>query len=218
MSYTISDGRTNINGNVNVNATLEYAYDNTPVTTGTVTINAEVATHWSGGVWSIVESRASVQLVTYDSVTCTGNSHEITDVNQNSQSTQVIWDQITVRGYEVTDSRDNVGDIITVTVELEYEYDDSDVVDGTVWVNTVLFTYTGSLGKWSADRMQSIVTDEAFDLVVVSGNLFSITDVNQNGQSQTIIWDRIQVLTTAANDTRVSTGAYSEIRVTLGML
>ncbi|MHA1958114.1 MAG: hypothetical protein ACW968_14425, partial [Candidatus Thorarchaeota archaeon] len=144
MSYTVSDGRMNINGNVNVNVTLEYAYDNTPVTTGTVTINAEVATHWSGGVWSIVESRASVQLVTYDTVTCTGNSHEITDVNQNSQSTQVIWDQITVRGYEVT--------------------------DGTVTVNSVSFTYTGSLGKWYADRMQVIVTDEAFDSVVISGN------------------------------------------------
>ncbi|MHA1905250.1 MAG: hypothetical protein ACW977_14955, partial [Candidatus Thorarchaeota archaeon] len=215
MSYTVSDGRMNINGNVNVNVTLEYAYDNTPVTTGTVTINAEVATHWSGGVWSIVESRASVQLVTYDTVTCTGNSHEITDVNQNSQSTQVIWDQITVRGYEVTDSRDNVGDTITVTVELEYEYDDSDVVDGTVTVNSVSFTYTGSLGKWYADRMQVIVTDEAFDSVVISGNSFGITNVNQNGQSQTIIWDRIQVLTTSANDTRLSTGAYSEIRVTL---
>jgi hypothetical protein len=214
-SYSVSDGRTNINGNVNVDVALEYEYDDAPVTDGTVSINGNGANHQSGGVWRIVESRASVQLVTYDTVTCSTNSHGIIDVNQNSQSIQVIWDQITVRGYEVTDSRDNVGDTITVTVELEYEYDDSDVVDGTVTVSSVSFTYTGSLGKWSTDRMQSIVTDETFDSVVVSVNAFGITDVNQNGQSQTIIWDRIQVLTTLANDTRLNIGAYSEIRVTL---
>ena len=215
VSYSVSDGRTNINGNVDVDVTLEYAYDNSPVTLGTVTINTISATHQSGGVWRIVESRAGIQLVTYDTVVCADNSHGITDVNQNSQSVDVIWDQITVRGYEVTDSRDNVGDTITVTVELEFEYDDTDVTTGTVTINTVSFTYTGSLGKWSADRVQFTVTDETFDSVVVSGNAFNITDVFQTGQSQTIIWDRIQVLTTAANDTRLNTGTYSQIRVTL---
>ncbi|MHA2198225.1 MAG: hypothetical protein ACXABN_00005 [Candidatus Thorarchaeota archaeon] len=214
-TYSISNGRTNINGNVDVDVTLEYEYDDSPVINGNVFINGNSAVHQGGGIWRIVESRATVQLVTYDTVTCSANSHGITDVNQNSQSTQVIWDQITVRGYEVSDPRDNVGNTITVTVELEYEYDDSDVADGTVTINSVSFTYTGSLGKWSADRMQATVTDETFDSVVVAGNSFGITAVNQNGQSQTIIWDRIQVLTTAANDTRLSTGAYSEIRVTL---
>lgn len=214
-SYSVSDGRTNINGNVDIDVTLEYEYDDSPVINGSVWINGIGATHQAGGVWRIVESKASVQLATYDAVTCSGNTPGITDVNQNSQSTQVIWDQITVRGYEVSDPRDNVGDTITVTVELEFEYDDTDVVTGTVTVNSVSFTYTGSLGKWSADRVQAIVTDETFDSVVVSGNPFNITDVNQNGQSQKIIWDRIRVTTTWANDTRLSTSAYSQIRVTL---
>ncbi|TET06654.1 MAG: hypothetical protein E3J86_14760 [Candidatus Thorarchaeota archaeon] len=214
-SYSVSNGRTNITGNVDIDVTIEYEYDDTPVLDGTVTINGNVAAPQGGGVWRITDSKAIIQLVTYDNVTCSVNSNGITNVNQNSQSTQVIWDQITVRGYEVSDPRDNVGDTITITVELEYEYDDSDVVDGSVTVNFVSFTYTGSLGMWSAVRQQFIVTDETFNSVVVSGNLYGITDVNQNTQSQTIIWDRIRVFTTLANDTRLDTGAYSQIWVTL---
>ncbi|KXH77043.1 MAG: hypothetical protein AM326_01890 [Candidatus Thorarchaeota archaeon SMTZ-45] len=214
-SYTVIDSRVDLDDSVNIDVLIEYEYDDTPVTDGSVSINGVSATPQGSGTWRIVQFRSSVQGVTYDTVTCSGNSEGITSVNQNGQSQIVIWDQITVRGYEVSDSRDNVGDTITVTIELEYAYDDSDVEDGTVTVNSILFTYTGSLGKWSANRIQAIVTDETFDTVVVSGNSFGITDVNQNGQSQTIIWDRIQVLTTAANDTRLNIGAYCQIQVTL---
>jgi hypothetical protein len=205
----------NLDDSVNIDVTIEYEYDDSPVLDGTVTINGNSAAPQGSGVWRIAQSRSSVQGVTYNTVACSGNTEGISSVNQNGQSQLVIWDQITVRGYEVSDPRDNVGDTITVTVELEYEYDDADVIDGTVTVDSVSFTYTGSLGKWSANRMQSSVTSETFNSVVVSGNGFEISDVNQNGQSQTIIWDRVQVLTALANDTRVDVGSYCEIRVTL---
>ena len=90
--------------------------------------------------------------VTYDSVTCSGNAHEISTVYQNGQSTMIIWDQITVRSYSASDLRNNVGSTITVYITLEYEYDDSDVTDGFVIVNSIPFTYTGANGEWFADR------------------------------------------------------------------
>jgi len=214
-SYSVSDSRVNINDTVNIDLIIEYEYDDSRVTTGTVTINGYSATHQSLGVWRITQSRSSVQGVLYNSVLCSGNSYGITSVNQNSQSQLVIWDQITVRGYLVTDDRDNVGDTIVITVELEYEYDDSDVTTGSVTVNSISFTYTGSLGRWSASRMQSDVTDETYDSVVVAGNAYGITEVNQNSESQVIIWDRIQVFTTTVNDARINTGSSAEIRVTL---
>jgi hypothetical protein len=214
-SYSVSDSRVNIDDSVDIDVVLEYEYDDTKVTTGSVTINGYSATHQGLGVWRITQSRSSVQGVLYNMVACSGNSYGITNVNQNSKNQLVIWDQITVRGYTVTDARDDVGDTIIVTVELEYEYDDSDVATGTVTVNSVAFTYTGSLGKWSASRMQSFVTSETYDTVVVLGNIYGITSVNQNSMSQVIIWDRIQVLTTTVDDSRVGTGSSVEIRVTL---
>ena len=214
-SYSTSDARVNLDDSVNIDVTLEYEYDDTPVTDGAVSINGNSATHQGGGVWRITQSQSTVQGVNYNFVVCSGNTEGITSVDQNGQSLFVIWDQITVRGYEVTDARDNVGATITITVELEYEYDDSDVTSGAVTVNSESFTYTGSQGKWSAGISQSSVTALTFDSVVVSGNTHGITDVNQNSQSQTVIWDQIQVLTTLSNDTRLDVSTYCQIWVTL---
>ncbi|MGY5872262.1 MAG: hypothetical protein RTV72_08465 [Candidatus Thorarchaeota archaeon] len=213
--YVASDNRVNLDDSVSINVTLEYEFDDSDVEDGTVTINGNVASYEGNGVWSISQSRSSVLGVTYDSVACFGNTHGISNVNQNGQSQLVIWDQITVRGYEVSDLRDNVGDPITITVELEFEYDDSDVTDASVTINSLSFTYTGSLGKWSASRIQASVGNETFAVVLVSDNTHGISDVNQNGQSQTVIWDRIQVLTTLVDDGRINTDSSCEIRVTL---
>ena len=214
-SYSVSDDRVNIGDSVNIDVFLQYEYDDTNVTDGSVIINGNPALWQADGVWRISQSRSSVQDVTFDTVACSSNNNGIINVNQNSQSQLVIWDQITVRGYEVSDARDNVGDTITVTVELEYEFDDSDVTDGSITINSVIFTYTGSLGKWSTSRMQGTVGDETFGTVTASGNTYEITDVFQNGQSQTIIWDRIQVLTTLVDDGRINTDSFCEIWVTL---
>jgi hypothetical protein len=213
-SYSVSDGRVNINDDVDINVTIEYEYDDTPVTLGTVTINAIVATHLGGGVWNITDSKPTIQLVTYDTVVCSGNSHGITDVNQNSQSSQVIWDRITVRSYTVTDSRVNVDAAENIDVLIQYEYDDTGVTDGSVTINALSATHIGA-GVWRITDSKSNVQSFTYNTVVCSGNTFGITDVNQNGQTQTIIWDRIQVITTVANDTRIDIGTFCEIRVTL---
>ncbi|MGY5861905.1 MAG: hypothetical protein RTU09_05985, partial [Candidatus Thorarchaeota archaeon] len=215
LSYTVNDNRVNLSTSISIDVTIQYEYDSSAVVDGTVTINLVSATHQGSGVWRIVELYGSVQGQTYNSISCSGNILGISIVNQNGQSQLVIWDQITARSYEVSDARDNIGDTITVTVELEYEYDDTDVTDGTVTINSVAFTYTGSLGKWSADRSQSTVMDETYDTVLTTGNTHGITIVDQNGQSQVIVWDRIQVLTTTANDDRLGVGSSCEIRVTL---
>ncbi len=215
LSYTADDERTNINEYVNIDVGIEYAYDNSAVDDGVVVINAVTAVYQGAGIWRINVSKSTVQHFDYESVACSGNTYGISSVNQNGQSQTIIWDQIVVRGYSVTDTRDNVNDIITVTVELEYKYDGADVVDGTVTVNSIPFNYSGTFGEWSADRSQSTVMDETYDTVTVSNNAYGITTVDQNAESQTIIWDRIQVLTTTIDDTRLNVGANCEVHVTL---
>jgi len=202
LSYTADDERVNINDLVNIDVTIEYAYDNTAVDDGVVVINAITAVYRGSGIWRINASKSTVQHVDYDTVTCSGNTHGISSVNQNGQSQRVVWDQIIVRGYSVTDSRDNVNDIITVTVELEYKYDSADVVDGTVTINSISFDYTGVLGEWFTDRNRSVVMAETYDSAAVLGNSYGISAVDQNGQSQTIIWDQIIVRGYSVTDSR----------------
>jgi len=136
-SYSITDNRVNIDDVVNLDVALEYEYDNTPVVDGVVTINLESASHTVGGVWRISVSKSTVQGVTYDTVACSGNSFGISEVNHNFQSQLIIWDQITVRSYTVLDNRVNIDDSVNIDVFLQYEYDDTNVTDGSVTINTI---------------------------------------------------------------------------------
>ena len=213
--YSVLDNRVDINSNVLVDVTLEYEYDDSDVTDGTVTVNGLGATHMGFGVWRVTDTEANVVSNLYNTVMCSGNLHGITGVNQNGQTQLVIWDRVTVRGYSASDTRNNVGSLITVYVILEYEYDDSDVTDGTVTVNGVILTYTGSNGQWSANRVQAAVSSETYDSVVVSGNSQGITSVDQNTQSVTVIWDRVQVQSFSVSDPRVNIGDNVNIDVTL---
>jgi len=214
LSYQVLDARVDINNVVDVDVALEYKFDNTDVTDGSVTINGNVAVYQGAGVWRISVSESTVTSNFYNSAVCSGNIHGITTVDQNGQSNTIIWDQITVRSLTASDNRDNVGLTITVSITLEYEFDDSDVTDGFVIVNSILFTYTGSNGVWFADRSQSTATAETYDTAVTSGNTHAITEVNQNGMSTTIIWDRILILSTVVDDSRLNTDDTARIMVT----
>ena len=81
-------------------------------------------------------------------------------------------------------------------------------------MNAVLFTYTGANGIWSTDRTRGIVTSETYDSVIVAGNAYGIDTIDHGGQSLTIIWDRIRILTTSVDDSRLSTGSTARIMVT----
>ena len=213
--YSVADSRVNLGTGVNVDVALEYEYDDSPVTDGAVAINGLSASHIGSGVWRVTDTEIIVISNVYNAVVCSGNSYGITNVNQNGQMQEVIWDQVTVRSYSASDTRDNVGDSIIVYVVLEYEYDDSDVINGIVVVDGVTFTYTGSSGQWSATRIQAAVTWETYDSVTVSGNTHGITSVNQNAQAIIIIWDRVQVQSYLVSDSRVNVGDSVTVDVTL---
>jgi hypothetical protein len=213
-SYTVLDVRVNVDDSVAIDVTIEYEFDNTDVADGTVMVNGTIAAYRGAGVWRVTVSESIVVANLYNYVTTSGNAHGITDVDQNGQSQLVIWDQVVVRSLTALDDRDDVGSTIRVLITLEYEYDDADVTDGLVIVNTVLFSYTGANGEWYADRTQSSVTSETYDSTVVSGNNHDISVVDQNGASQTIIWDRIRILTTTVDDARLNIDDTARIMVT----
>ncbi|MHA2027676.1 MAG: hypothetical protein ACW98U_17415, partial [Candidatus Thorarchaeota archaeon] len=174
VSYSVIDDRVDVDTSVNIDVTLVYAYDSAAVTIGSVTVNAISATHQGGGVWRFSDTKATVQGITYNLVAASGNTHGITVVDQNSQTQEVIWDQITVLSYSVLDDRVNLDDSVTINVTLEYASDNTDVADGVVTINLLLATYQGN-GVWQITTSRSSVQDVTFNSTVCSGNTHGIT-------------------------------------------
>jgi len=176
-----------------LHVTLEYAYDGSYVVDGAVTVNGISATY-SGtiGVWDLGEVRLTVQLFTYNNVVVSGNAYGISAIDQNGESQNQIWDRVQVQSYAVDDSRANINDDISINMTLVYDYDDSPVTDGGVTVNDISAVHLG-LGVWRIIENKVTVQSVTYDTVACSGNLYGISQIDQNGQSQSVIWDEIVV-------------------------
>ncbi|GAG86665.1 unnamed protein product, partial [marine sediment metagenome] len=202
-SYSTTDTRTNVSDTVDIDVLLEYEFDDSYVDDGTVQINSILAIYQGSGIWRISESQSSVQSITYDTVSCLDNSFNITNVNQNSQSEEIIWDRILVTSYDVVDDHVNIDDVVNIDVTLTYEYDSVSVVDGAVTINGVTAAHLGA-GVWRIVQTRASIQSVTYNSVVCSGNLNDIAVVNQNSLSQEVIWDQIVVQSYAVLDNRVS--------------
>jgi hypothetical protein len=166
-------------------------------------------------VWRITQSRSSVQSVTYNTVACSGNAYGITAVNQNGQSTSVIWDRLQVQGYSVSDSRANVNDNVNVDVTVWFDYDDTPCTTATITVNGYSATHLGN-GVYRITRTSSTVASETYNTVACSAeSAYGITAVDQNGKSAAVIWDRIKVSSLTADDARRDVGSTATLSVQL---
>ncbi|MHA3965081.1 MAG: beta strand repeat-containing protein, partial [Candidatus Thorarchaeota archaeon SMTZ1-45] len=212
--YSVLDDRVNINDNVDINVTVEYEYDDTPVTDGTLSINTISATHLSSGIWQITVSESAVVQNIYNTVVCASNSHGISFVNQDSQTQTVTWDRVQVQGYVTSDNRVDVDQTVNINVTLVYDYDDSPVIDGTVTVNGLSAVHQGS-GVWLFADIKSSVQLATYNLVVCSGNTYGINVVDQNLQTQDVIWDQVQVQSYSVSDGRVGLNDNVDINITL---
>ncbi|MFX1482949.1 MAG: hypothetical protein ACFFCP_07150 [Promethearchaeota archaeon] len=194
-----TDQRVNVNQNASgiiINAWYDYdgsVYDGTLTLNDTSFVSADVA-----------KKGYTVLSVPGD------DSYGITYILSSSE-TWCIWDQIIVRSYQASDSRDNVGDYIWVDVNLQYEYDDTPVDDGFVTVNGLTFQHIAG-GVWRHNRTELLVSDIIFDSVSCSGNIHGIQEVNQNSQSQKIIWDMLTV-TISVDDRRIDVGTTASIQL-----
>lgn len=109
-----------------------------------------------------------------------------------SETETYIADRINVQSYSVIDNRVNIGTNVSINVTLIYEYDDSQITDGTVTVNGVSASHQGS-GIWQIVENETSVIDRSYDTVVCSDLTHGLSAVNQNSQSQTVIWDSLTI-------------------------
>jgi hypothetical protein len=124
QSYSVGDDYVNIGDSVDVDVTLLYDYDNSPVTDGTITVNGIAATHQGAGLWRFTDSEATVSLNTYNLVVSSGNVFGLTVVDQNSQTQDVIWDRLVIV-IGVDDASSLNGHQANFTLTVTFDYDDS---------------------------------------------------------------------------------------------
>lgn len=124
-----------------------------------------------------------------------------------------IADIAQVQSYTVSDSRVNINDNVNVDVTIYYDYDNSAITDGTVTINGESASHQGS-GVWRITVSESTVTSNTYDTVAVTGNTHGITTEDQNGQSTTVIWDRL-VVTLSADDYSVINGTQVNITISI---
>ena len=130
-----------------------------------------------------------------------------------SSGRAIIADRIYVYSMSVSDSRTNVGEGERVYVWLRFEYDNSYVTSGSFSVNGYSLSHVSD-DKWQTGLIsKSSVTKVTFNSV--AGSCGNINNVNQNGKSTSIIWDRIYVYSSSVSDDRADVGSSVDVQVTL---
>ncbi len=216
QSIIASDNTQFIDYSINIDATLVYESDETQLTDGTVTIKGETATHQGSGVWRITETKSTVQTVTYDTVTASGNTRSTTTVNMNSESTTVNWVLPDIIVDSLTASNDyiDLDSSVTVDASLIYEDTGAPVIDGMVTINGLFALHQGS-GVWRIADIKPSAQLVTYDAVTAAGNTRGINTVDMNGQSATTIWDQIQVQSITASENTLFLDYPADIDVSL---
>ena len=194
---------------MNIDVLLYYDHDDSAITDGTVTINGHSAAHQGSGTWRITRSKSVVGDETYDMVACSGNTHGITVVDQNSQSQTVIWDRLIVT-LSSNDDRLNAGGTATISWSVKHEYNNEP--ESTFNINVYRDAASWYSGTASSDTDSfTSVGKHTYTTNSITGNTHGITAFTTN--SIDVIWDRIEIYYEALDDSRVNVGDNIEFRV-----
>jgi hypothetical protein len=129
----------------------------------------------------------------------------------------IIVDRIKVNSLTADDTRRDIGTTVTISVQLVYEYDSGYITSGTFTLNGLTLSYSGSNGVWRATDSKNTVQAVTYNSVSGTEGTYSLTTVNMNSQSVTVIWDRIKTTWYGVSDGRCDVGSTQQVRVKLAL-
>ncbi|MFW9888781.1 MAG: hypothetical protein ACFFER_11385, partial [Candidatus Thorarchaeota archaeon] len=211
----VVDGRIDTNSVGETWWKARYQYDGVEIdiTKGfSAALNGSKILAWDAGAtrWRFQETSPSVQRIGYHVVVASELVYGLTQWIVTTSNTTIIWDQIVVISYSTEDSRIEINTGCSCNVTLIYDFDDSFVIDGSVWINGISATYSGSNGVWNFTETRTVAQLMIYDTVSTTGNQYGITAVNQNSLTQGIIWDSLTI-TIMVGDSRIDTGTIASI-------
>lgn len=135
--------------------------------------------------------------------------------SNNDERVLPIWTQVRVSSYSTDDPVIDTGDQASCHVVLVYTHGGI-VEDGTISINGVSASYSGSIGEWDFGPQEYSAGSVLYDTVSFSGGAYGLTGVDQNSQTLTQVWAEIIILTTTIVDPDGvhNLGTQAEIRVT----
>ncbi|MHA2433376.1 MAG: hypothetical protein ACXADO_09140, partial [Candidatus Thorarchaeota archaeon] len=220
VSVAFDDSRVDISSSAEVRYVLRYNYDDVQFDGGDGSI---VGFTWDGvNTWwdKAVTAPASPSAELYDENdlgALTDSNYGLT-VYEDDAGANLIGDRINFRTatFETTDNRINNDTNGEWYCELEYEYDNVEVDDGSVTLNTGTMTWDSGVDhRWEYTFGLGDVGDESRNVASVSGNTEGITALNSavTSDSETIIYDRIVAYWEQVNDTRENINENVEYRI-----
>jgi len=197
------DNRRDIGTTATLYVTAVLEYDNQPID-GSDNLSLQGASCiWDNinNWWYRTDSSAVVQSITYDSVTATENTYNITVVNMNGKSTTVIWDKINVTLFNVDDSRIDVNTNGIWYASIIYAYDGTSL-SGTVTSLLGSMTWNGSY--WIYSEVNPNVIAKTNNITSITDSLYGLTVFdNSSILPQTIIWDKVIITDFGTDDSRI---------------
>jgi predicted small metal-binding protein len=211
----VVDGRININSVGETWWRARYQYDGVQIdiTKGfSAALNGSKILAWDAGAarWRYQESSPSIQSIGYHVILASELVYGLSQWVATTSNTTIIWDQILVVSYATEDSRIDISTACSCNVTLIFDFDDSFVIDGSIWINGIGATYSGSNGVWDFNETRNDAQLVTLNLVSAAANEHGITSVNQNSQTQGVIWDSLTI-TITVGDSRINVGTIASV-------
>jgi hypothetical protein len=220
LTTSVDDNRVDVDSDAELRVTAQLEYDSHPIGAGDTLYLNGVLMSWDSGDsrFELLRSKASVGLWTYfvNSTGALEATHGITLVNLNGNAQDVVWDRIRILTTQAANGRINYGTTTTISVTAMLEYDGHVLGSGdTLFMNDTVMLW-GTDHFYLTTGSYEIVDLISYFVNSTSANeaTYGIAALNVDGQSTTVIWDRIQILTTTVSDSRLDVNANAELRVT----
>jgi hypothetical protein len=172
--------------------------------------NVDTGKVQSTATWTLQTLPSAVGLYYWH--VCVWDSQDLQSGYSNAWT--VIVDRVKVYALFADDSRRDVGTTVTLTVQLVYEYDNGSISSGSFTLNGLALSYQSG-STWTATDSKSAVTAFTYNSVSGTEGVYGLTTVNMNGQSATVVWDRLEVYGFGVSKSRLNVGDYSAVWVKL---
>jgi len=202
----VSDTRCDVGSTQTVGFHAKWAHDNASIVGGSIYVSG--TEHVTNGTGWISFNTTAYNTVGKRMWSLTGvNCNGITLYGQNVTDPYIIWDQLEIYDYGVSDGRCDVGTAQTVWMKARYDYDDEVLDDskGYLSIGGIAATWDAGNGYWYITVSKNTVTkvdypspsrftDTTYALTTITGSV-----------TQSIIWDKVSI-TLSVTDDRINVG------------
>lgn len=176
ITLSVGNARINVNSTGVINTSALYQYDGATLN-GTVTLNDTL-------------TKTSVAIYQFTTASISDSSYNLTLFNSNTVS--IIYDQVNINTFTVSDDHINIGDTGVITVQGIFDYD-SGAWSGVATLNDSLSK--GTVGIYG------------YRVLSITDPTYGLTAFRQTAANASIIFDKVNINTFTVASNRINVGS-----------